>query len=397
MSTTDNKGNGSDRTGHRKAGNGANGSGHNDAYVEAWADNYFLKTRNIVRHFGDMPVTYAVFMRRPVLFTPRLMITWLEQMAEERKTEFNIEPNYDEGDWVGAGEPLMYITGPFEHLVDLETIYLQKLGAACVAAYNAYTMCMDLPDVAFLAMDCRHCAGSEMAEMMAYAASVGSAAARRRANVKGFVANATNATAHYFGQDGGKGTMPHALIGYARSTLRAAEMYNEVYPDGPLTVLVDYYGQEVTDALAVCHRFHDKAMAGEVSVRLDTHGGRFIEGLDPQNSYAVLERHVPDAIRRYRNETELRYLTGTGVSAAAIYHMREQLDQAGYPSVKIVASSGFGVQKCKVMADVKAPIDVVGTGSFLPDRWSETYATADIVAYDGRASIKVGREFLLQK
>lgn len=388
--------------GNGKPGNGStpsNGSGaaDNDAFVEAWSDNYFLKTRRIVGHFGDMPVTYAVFMRRPVLFTPRLMIEWLEKMAASRNTEFDIKLNYQEGEWVGAGEPLMYITGPFVHLVDLETLYLQKLGSACVAAYNAYTMCMDLPDVAFLAMDARHCAGVEMAEMMAYAASVGSEAARKRANVKGFIGNATNSTAHFFGQDVGKGTMPHALIGYAGSTLRAAEMYVEVYPDSPLTVLVDYYGKEITDALSVCHRFHDKAMAGEVNVRLDTHGGRFIEGLDPQKSYAVLERHAPEAIRRYRNETELRYLTGTGVSAAAIYHMREQLDQAGYENVKIVVSSGFGVKKCKVMADIDAPIDMVGTGSFLPDNWPETYATADIVSYDGRPSIKVGREFLLQK
>ena len=47
------------------------------------------------------------------------------------------------------------------------------------------------------------------------------------------------------------------------------------------------------------------------------------------------------------------------------------------------------------MADARAPIDVVGTGSYLPEHWSETYATADIVAYDGRARVKVGREFLL--
>ncbi len=388
MSDTD-KGNGK---GNGKAGNGAD-----NAFVEAWADNYFLKTRSIVRHFGDMPVTYAVFMRRPVLLTPRLMIEWLNKMAVERETEFRIELNYQEGDWVGAGEPLMYISGPLVHLVDLETIYLQKLGAACVAAYNAYTMCMDLPNVAFLAMDCRHCAGAEMAEMMAYAASVGSEAAQKRANAIGFIGNATNATAHFFGQDVGKGTMPHAMIGYAGSTLRAAEMYEEVYPDSPITVLVDYFGLEITDALTVCRRFHDMAMAGDISVRLDTHGGRFIEGLDPQSSYAVLERHVPEAIRRYRNETELRYLTGTGVSAAAIYHMREQLDQAGYTNVKIIASSGFGVKKCKVMADLDAPIDMIGTGSFLPDHWPETYATADIVSYDGRASVKVGREFLLHK
>ena len=49
------------------------------------------------------------------------------------------------------------------------------------------------------------------------------------------------------------------------------------------------------------------------------------------------------------------------------------------------------------MGSVKAPIDVVGTGSYLPDDWRETYATADIVAYDGEAKVKVGREFLLRQ
>ncbi len=134
-------------------------------------------------------------------------------------------------------------------------------------------------------------------------------------------------------------------------------------------MLVDYFGREITDALAVCAPFPDLAAAGRLSVRLDTHGGRFLEGLDPAESYAVLERHAPGAIRRYRSETELRYLVGTGVSAAAIWRMREALDEAGFPAVRIVASSGFGVEKCSVMADAKAPIDVVGTGSFIPEIW----------------------------
>jgi nicotinate phosphoribosyltransferase len=97
----------------------------------------------------------------------------------------------------------MYVTGSFVHLADLETLLLQKLGPACVAAFNAFTMCADLPKSAFLAMDARHCAGLEMAEMMAYAASVGSARRRRKVKATGFIGNATHATAHYFGREGG--------------------------------------------------------------------------------------------------------------------------------------------------------------------------------------------------
>ncbi len=372
------------------------GKGDLEGDIDRWTDHYFKKTRAIVQKNGDAQVTYAVFMRRPVSFAPRLMIDWLNRIAAERKTEFKIETCFEEGAWAGAGEPLLYLSGPFSQLVDLETLYLQKLGACCVAAYNAYVMCSALPDTQFLAMDARHCAGHEMAEMMAYAASVGSEAAKRERDAVGFIGNATDATAHFFGNETGLGTMPHALIGYAGSTVRAAEMYAEAFPGEALTVLVDYFGQEVTDSLEVCRRFPDLAEEGKVAVRLDTHGGRFVEGLDTQSSYAVLESHVPRAVRQYRSEEELRWLVGTGVSAAAIFHLRDALDAAGFPKARIVASSGFNFFKCQVMGTVNAPIDVVGTGSYLPDDWRETYATADVVAYDGEPKVKVGREFLLQ-
>jgi nicotinate phosphoribosyltransferase len=359
-------------------------------------DHYFKRTRKIVVRSGEVRVAYAVFMRRPVIFCPRLAVAWLEKAGSERGVAFDIELCFAEGAWVGAGEPLMYINGPLSQLVDLETIYLQKLGPPCVAAYNAFAMCADLPKVAFLAMDARHCAGAEMAEMMAYAASVGSRKAQAEAGAVGFIGNANDATAHYFGNERGLGTMPHALLGYAGSTLRAAEMFHDVYADEPVSVLVDYYGREVTDSIAVAERFPELAAEGRLWVRIDTHGGRFVEGLDTARSYDVLERHAPQAVRTYRNETELRWLVGTGVTAAAIFHLRDSLDRAGFGKVQIVASSGFNPSKCKVFASVDAPVNMIGTGSYLPEKWSETYATADIVEYDGRPSVKVGREFLLR-
>ncbi len=356
-------------------------------------DSYFSRTRAIVERFGDVEVTYAVFMRRPVISAPRFAIEWLRAV---RGADITIEVMHQEGAAVGAGDPILYISGSFAALAELETLYLQKLGPPCVAAWNAWAMCLELPQAAFLAMDARHCAGTEMAEMMAYAAGVGSRAAQAQ-GAKGFVGNATDATAHWFGLDRGRGTMPHALIGYAGSTVRAAEMFRETFPDEDLTVLVDYFGHEVTDSIAVARRFPDLAAAGRLAVRLDTHGGRFMEGLDPPSSYAVLERHAPHAIRRYRSETELKWLVGTGVSAAAIWRMREALDEAGCPRVRIVGSSGFSVEKCRVMADARAPLDVVGTGSYLPEAWSETYATSDVIAYGGSPRVKVGREFLFRK
>lgn len=364
--------------------------------IAARTDTYFNRTKQIAARFGDKRVTYAVFLRRPVISAPRLMIEWLNSVATARGTAFDIDLVHPEGTWVGAGEPMAYVGGSFVQLSDLETIFLQKIGPACVAAHNAYQMSVALPEAAFLAMEARHCAGAEMQEMMAYAAAVGSTAAQHE-GAKGFIGNANDGTAHWFGAPRGFGTMPHSLIGYAGSTVRAAEMFHETFPDEALTVLVDYFGREISDGLAVCARFPELAAAGRLSLRLDTHGGRFVEGLDPAESYAALERHAPGAIRRYRSDTELRYLVGTGVSAAAIWRVREALDEAGYPRVRIVVSSGFIVDKCRVMADAKAPIDVVGTGSFIPEKWSETYATADIVEYAGVPMVKVGREFLLRR
>ena len=112
------------------------------------------------------------------------------------------------------------------------------------------------------------------------------------------------------------------------------------------------------------------------------------------SSDLVLEKYSPESIRGYRSEEELRYLVGTGVSAAAIFHLRAELDRAGFDKTRIVASSGFGPAKCRVMAEANTPIDVVGSGSFLPSNWTETYATADIVEYDGVKRVKIGREFL---
>ncbi len=363
--------------------------------INARTDAYFNRTREVIGRFGDKRVTYAMFLRRPVISAPRLMLDWLHEVAAARNTRFEFDHAHPEGTWVGAGEPIVYITGSFHDLADCETICLQKLGAACVAAHNAYQMSLALPAVRFIAMEARHCAGAEMQQIMGYAASVGSAAAQRE-GAKGFVGASSDLAAPYFGGTRGLGTMPHALIGYAGSTVRAAEMFHETCPNEALTVLTDFFGREITDGLEVCRRFPELAASGQLSVRLDTHGGRYLEGLDPAESYAVLERRAPGAIRRYRSDQELRQLVGTGVSAAAIWRMREALDEAGFPKVRIVVSSGFGVAKCRVMADTKAPIDVVGTGSFIPEDWHETYATADIVEYDGQARVKVGREFLLR-
>lgn len=360
-------------------------------------DTYFLRTKDIICEYGDTEVTYAIFMRRPVIAALDPAVIWLEQIVKERNGSVNIKRSFEEGSDVGAGEPMIYISGSMLLLVDLETALLQKIGATCVAAYNARSMVDSLKQTSFLAMDARHCAGSDMADLMAYGAYVGSKRVKSETDAIGFIGCATDKTAHLFENTKGLGTMPHALIGYAGSTLKAAKMFHSTWPNQPLTVLIDYFGKEITDGLTVCRSFKHLADQNKLSLRIDTHGGRYIEGLDVAGSYAVLERNAPQAIRGYRTEQELRYLIGTGVSAAAVWHLREILNNSGFEKVKIVASSGFGPEKCKVFALANVPVDVIGTGSYLPSRWSETYATADIISYGGKSQVKLGREFLLRR
>ena len=369
----------------------------NPSQLSSVTDTYFLRTRDIVSSYGDTEVTYAIFMRRPVISALNPAIDWLEQIVKERKGSVNIKRCFKEGSDVGAGEPLVYISGSMLLLVDLETALLQKIGATCVAAYNARSMVESLRKTSFLAMDARHCAGADMADLMAYGAFVGSQRVKSESDAIGFIGCATDKTAHLFENTKGLGTMPHALVGYAGSTLKAAQMFHSTWPDEPLTVLVDYFGKEITDGLMVCRSFKKLADESTLSLRLDTHGSRYVEGLDVAGSYAVLERNAPQAIRGFRTEQELKYLIGTGVSAAAVWHLREMLDNSGFEKVKIVASSGFGPEKCKVFSLANVPVDVIGTGSYLPSRWSETYATADIISYGGKSQVKLGREFLIRR
>ena len=60
-------------------------------FIDLNTDYYFKKTKQIILKNKDINVTYAIFMRRPVLFCPSLAINWLEQVEKNRNTKFSIE------------------------------------------------------------------------------------------------------------------------------------------------------------------------------------------------------------------------------------------------------------------------------------------------------------------
>jgi len=388
-------------------------------YLKSRTDKYFTKSREIVERFGDRTVTYGVFLRRGVICAVNPAIDVLRQYYSAQAEPLQITRLYEEGAFVPDQTAIFTYTGSFAALVELETLVLQRVGVACVSAYNAHKMATNLKKVAFIDMHARHSPGDDLSLLAAYGASVGSRMAKLNGAV-GFVGSSQDLTAHFYGQERGLGTMPHALVGYAGSTLRAAQMYVETHPKDNLTVLIDYYGREFSDALEVCRWwYHDslpKDLTGTraLSLRIDTHGERYAESLDYEKSVEVVVNwlHVPnefEAVRQVMGEEAFdadsfnivkdrvrKVLFGTGVSVASVIQLRQALNANGFNACKIVGSSGFNLFKCKMFANARAPLDAVGTGSFIPENFSDTFATADVFMYEGKPGIKVGREKLFQ-
>lgn len=379
----------------------------NEEIVER-TDKYFTKTRNAINKFGNKKVSYGVFLRRDCLCAISPALDFLIKNAPN----VTINRLYEEGSLVRSEEVLFTFEAPFDEVVELETLLLQVVGFTCLSAYNAYNMCVSLPTVAFIDMHPRHATGDDMTYLASYGAGTGSNRAKLL-GCKGFIGTSQDLTAGLYGTKNGIGTMPHALIGYAGSTVEATRMFVEANPDDVnIVALVDYYGKEITDSLDTAEWFYKQNFTDKVfGVRLDTHGGRFSEGLDFNKSVEIVcdWLHVDSeyqAVRTVLGEDAYdltdditkdkirKILFGTGVSAANIINTRKSLDKAGYTLASITVSSGFDLLKCKIMAKVKAPINTIGTGSFLPVAMSETYATADVFKYDGNFSVKLGREKL---
>jgi nicotinate phosphoribosyltransferase len=383
--------------------------------IAAQTDKYFTNTSRIVRAHGDSEVTFAVFMRRRVVAALEPTIRLINRLGPGTQ----VKRFFNEGDLVPSEMKMMEITGSMMKLSEIETLLLQKTGFPCVSANNAYEMCRAIPTASFMDMHARHASGAEMNILAAYGAAIGSEAAKRAdPKVKGFIGSSQDLTAPLFGADAGMGTMPHALVGYTGGdVLEAMKLFHATIPDAKtLIALVDYTGEEITDALRCAKWFYEEEslhLRGKTfGIRLDTHGGRFAEGLDYEKSvervghwlgvsgeYNIVEQILGGRAFQLDPGNILvdkvrRILFGKGVSVASIIHARLALDEAGYRDAQIVGSSGFDPQKCQVMGAAKAPLDIVGTGSFLPATLSETYATADIIAYDGVRRVKVGREFL---
>ena len=64
--------------------------------IERYTDHYFNRSKQVIGKFGDARVTYAIFMRRPVVFAPRLALDWLAETGRERNTKVEVDLRNEE-------------------------------------------------------------------------------------------------------------------------------------------------------------------------------------------------------------------------------------------------------------------------------------------------------------
>jgi nicotinate phosphoribosyltransferase len=357
------------------------------------ADEYFNRSYVTVRGtpLEHVRVCYAVFCRS----AGRLAgVADVLDLVRQRGGPGVTVRGKSDGDEFEAMEVVLTLEGPFGRLVTLETESLGMLSLSG-AATNMAAVVAAAREVSVIDMAARHFP-PEIATRIGVAAAIGGAV--------GTSTRAGYAEAHArFGIGGERirigatpprdfrlyGTIPHALNAVrGGSSVESAAAYHERHPNVPLVVLVDYEGQEKDTVTAAVQRFHSDLFA----VRIDTPGNRVFQGGHEKPSRALEMRILSQATDRAAAMAALnRYGFGPGVTIEEVYAIRDLLDSLSSRHTKIVVSSGFDLGKVRAFKACNAPMDFIGTGSWV------TFATftSDIIRVleDGtwRPQCKAGR------
>jgi len=269
----------------------------------------------------------------------------LDEIWEDGFPQLDVRALYD-GDRIASHESVMHISGPAALFVHLETVYLGILARRTRIASNVRQVVDTAAGKPVLFFPARfdHWA---MQEGDGYAAFVGGA----------FGVSTTAQTAWVDAPP--LGTVPHALIAaVGGDTVRAVSLFGKSFPDVNLVALVDFDIHCVKTALDCCDALGDRLWG----VRLDT-----------------AENLIDESVSE------------PGVTPGLVELTRQQLDQHGFPHVKIIVSGGFNPDRIKKFEACGVPVDAYGVGSWLMQGAYDF--TADVVLVNGKPCSKVGRTF----
>ena len=258
----------------------------------------------------------------------------------------------NDGDIINPWETVMTIEGPLSYFVNLETIYLGILSRRTKIATNVNKVVLAANKKPILFFPARFDHFS-LQEGDGYAAIIG-----------GADSISTDAQGEWKNIEG-VGTIPHAFISaFNGNTVKAAELFNQNFPDIKLIVVVDYDNDSVKTSIDVAKRLGEKLWA----VRIDTSSN-----MVDQSIISSMGNFIP-----------------TGVNQNLVMNVRDGLDKNGFKQVKIIVSGGFDFKKIKLFEKNNVPVDIYGVGSSILKHNIDF--TADIVTLNGITSSKKGRK-----
>ena len=327
-----------------------------------YSDAYFNHTKTLLEEDGHHPrVVMQAFQKRDsVLGGVDEAIAVLKQCSGSRRPDGSWEEGWSrlevralyEGDEIAPYEPVMTIEGDYALFAHLETVYLGCMARRSLIMRNVKEVVEAAGGKPIFYFPARH---------DHWLVQTGDGWA---AHVAGAMGVSTDAQASWWGGRG-IGTVPHGLIAaYGGDTVTAARKFADRFADEMnVTVLVDFANDSVRTALEVADELGDRLWG----VRLDTSG-------------TLVDRSLWHEMGAYDPR---------GVNARLVEKVRDALDAAGHPKVRIVASGGFDAARIRRFEEAGVPADAYGVGSSLIR--GENDFTADVVMVDGRPCAKVGR------
>ena len=316
--------------------------------------NYFLKSRKIVaENEPNHIVTMQWFQRRD-----DSMLCGVDEAIALVHT-FAIEPEnlvieaLNDGDIIQANEPVLKITGKYEHFGFLESVIDGILARRTSVATNVMKVKKVIGDYPVFSMADRQ---------DDYLTQVGDGYATY---IAGIDRVSTDAQGLWWGGKG-MGTMPHALIQICDGDVcKASDIYLKSFPNEKVTALIDYHNNVVRDSLILARHLGEKLNG----VRIDT-------------SKALVDHYFDDK--------DTSGFDPHGVCKQLVFALRKALDDEGFNYVKITVSSSFSAEKIEEWVKEKVPVSMYGVGTYFVNNTTCGF-TGDLVMRDGKPQAKEGR------
>ncbi|MEP6590860.1 MAG: quinolinate phosphoribosyl transferase [Gemmatimonadota bacterium] len=319
-----------------------------------YSDKYFVRARDIMREDEHSPqVTLQVFGKADALLGGIDEAIAILKLCSDDFAALTVRALHD-GDTISPWEVVLEIEGPYDHFAHLETLYLGVLARRTRVGTNTRRVVDAARPKDIMFFPARH---------DHWLVQTGDGYA---AHIAGAIGVSTDAQASWWGSEG-VGTVPHGLIAaYGGNTVMAAQKFLEHMPDEVrLVTLVDFENDCVRTSLELA----DALGPALYGVRIDT-------------SEMMVDCSVIPMMGQFKP---------TGVNPQLVHNVRNALNAAGHPAVRIVVSGGFTVDKILEFETLDVPVDAYGVGSSLFQGRFDF--TADVVRLDGSPCAKVGRTY----